>query len=364
MTEPLNSGNCNLSENTSSVVVHQQGHRDVEGLTPQIQVFELIGVLEQILSFSDATDVASATAVNRRWKRAGRRDEIWKAFIRQAWQDKKGVTSDSNMIFWRSLFSREAVRAMKQDDVLCMFRHPLLQTQYKSLEEEISKTPSGNASPEVLQRVVQVHMLDVMSEGSGDGRDDDSTYQRRVFFTDLYFGSYASSVLDAKRSVISQHELCTPFGFEMHFKIEEEDADDVIAETHEELQRYDEAEGILLYRHSTCYFCPDRDFRLVLRPNVAPTYRPNDLRWRWLQAGKEIQVGPYPPLTVSRTKDWGWKLENLHVVMYSNHGSWPPPQRQVDDEENEDDNDSWGSDSDSSGILDYEDDDFLVNFGL
>ena len=136
----------------------------------------------------------------------------------------------------------------------------------------------------------------------------------------------------------------------MHFKILEEDTDDLFLETTEELQRYDEAEGILLYKHSTCYFRPDRDFRIVLRPNVAPTYRPNDLRWRWIENGKQIQVGPYPSLTVTRRKDWGWKLENLHVVMYSQHGddSWPPPQLNLE-EDNLGDNDSWGSsDSDES----------------
>lgn len=228
-------------------------------------------------------------------------------------------------------------------------------------------------------------MLDVMSEGTGvagagvdrrgndnaemDDADTTRSRPRRIFFSDLYFGSYASSVMDSKRSIISQQELCSPFGFEMHFKIEEDDADDVIAETtSEELQRYEDAEGILLYRHSTCHFRPDRDFRLVLRPNVAPTYRPNDLRWRWLQVGSEIQVGPYPSLTVSRTKDWGWKLENLHVVMFSNDGAWPPPERQFEDDgmgHDDDDHDSWSSDdsSDSSGILD-DDDDFLDGIGL
>jgi hypothetical protein len=300
-----------------------------------LQVFDLIGVLEQILSFLTTTDVVNATLVNSRWKLAGRNDDIWKTFIQRTWRGKKGVTSSTNMIFWRSLFTQDTIRAMKTDDVLCMFRHPLLQTQYETLQDEVAKMESGEASREFLHRFVLVHMLDVLSVDGGNGSRNnnnnsinnvvgDDSVQRPIFFSDLYFGSYASSVLDSRRSILSQQELCTRFGFEMHFKIEEEDADDAIVETSEEFERYDAADGIRLYRYSTCFFQPDGDFRLILRPNVAPTYRPTDLQWRWLEVGKRVQVGPYPSLTVSRTRDWGWKLENLHVVMYSNHGSWPP----------------------------------------
>ena len=78
--------------------------------------------------------------------------------------------------------------------------------------------------------------------------------------------------------------------------------------------------GILLYHHSICYFKEtNRDFKLVLKENVnfavGHTYHPTDLKWRWLDVGKRIQVGPYPPLNIVRRKDWGWNLENQHVVL-------------------------------------------------
>jgi hypothetical protein len=347
-----------------------------DDLTSQAQqVFDLMGVLEQVLSFLDTTDVVIATLVNHRWKRAGRHDDIWKTIIRQSWRDKKGMNIDTNMIFWRSLFTRDTVRAMETENVLCMFRHPLLQTQYETLQDHVSKIDSGQGSPEFFHRFVQLHMINVMFDGGGGGNGSNSSYhnrtnsangdvdiQRRIFFSDLYFGSYASSILDSKRNILSQKELCTPFGFEMHFKVEREDAGDVVMTTNEELERYDDAEGILLYRYSTCHFRSDRDFRLVLRPNIAPMYRPTDLRWRWLEVGRRIQVGPYPSLTVSRTKDWGWKLENLHVVMYSNHGSWPPPQSPFSDDDDGDSDDSWSCDTsdDSSALFDGEDTIFNV----
>ncbi|KAG7340134.1 hypothetical protein IV203_006538 [Nitzschia inconspicua] len=370
------------------------GHRVAadEPLSPQSQVFALIGILEhKILAYLETIDVLSATAVNRRWKQAGQNDDIWKRIIHRYWKNKKGVSSETNMIFWRSLFGRQAVQTMKQEHILCMFCHPLVQTKYNTLKDEISKSTLGEASPEFLQRFVQVHMLDVISqegtaavagtrENNNNNNDDDDGNNNqsgapRIFFSDLYFGSYASSVMDSKRSIITQQELCTPFGFEMYFKIEEEDADDdVIAETSDRLQRYDDDRSILLYKYSTCYFRHDRDFRLVLRPNAVPAYRPVDLRWRWLRMGSQIQVGPYPPLFVSRTEDWGWKLENMHVVMYSIDGTCCPSLDQhhhpafQDDDNNEvddvrrphDDHDvAWNSDasSDSSGILHDDDDD-------
>ncbi|KAG7364016.1 hypothetical protein IV203_037218 [Nitzschia inconspicua] len=144
-----------------------------------------------------------------------------------------------------------------------MFCHQIVQTKYNILKDEISKSTSGEASPEFLLSFVQVHMLDVISqegtaavagtrENNDSSNDDDGNNQSgppRMFFSDLYFGSYASSVMDSKRSVITQQELCTPFGFEMYFKIEEDDIDDdVIAETSDQLQRHDDDLSSFLYR--------------------------------------------------------------------------------------------------------------------
>jgi len=148
---------------------------------------------------------------------------------------------------------------------------------------------------------LQVHMLDTMSEVSDWHR----------FFSDIYFGSYVSSILDAKREWIAPLELCTKYGFEMYFKV---NADEVDEEDREGLEKYDESENILLYYHSQCFFEESRDFRIVLN-HAFHSYHPTDLKWGWLEVGRRLQVGPYPPLTISRRRDWGWKLENTHVVL-------------------------------------------------
>ncbi|KAG7364017.1 F-box domain containing protein [Nitzschia inconspicua] len=67
------------------------GHRVAadEPLSPQSQVFALIGILEHnILAYLETVDVLSATAVNRRWKQAGRNDDIWKRIIYRYWKNK------------------------------------------------------------------------------------------------------------------------------------------------------------------------------------------------------------------------------------------------------------------------------------
>ena len=150
-------------------------------------------------------------------------------------------------------------------------------------------------------------MLDVLSE-SPDGPDS-----RHRFFSDIYFGSYACSVFDSKREAITLKELCSKSGYEMYFKIAQDEVDD---DDRSYLTPYDDAEGILLYHHSTVYFeeSESRDFSIVLKQYVH-SYHPTDLKWRWLEVGKRVQVGPYPPLTITRRKDWGWRLENLHVVL-------------------------------------------------
>ncbi len=206
---------------------------------------------------------------------------------------RQGRLSAEHPLFRRSLFSKEAVERITDSQIRAIFNVPLLTEKKALIEKCIEKSE--------LQRFLQVHMLDVMSDGSEWHR----------FFPDIFFGSYACSVLDSRRETITQSELCTPHGFDMYFKIAQDEVDDADRSF---LTIYNEAEGVLLYHHSTCSFDESRDFQIVLKQYVH-SYHPTDLKWRWLDVGKRIQVGPYPPLTITRRKDWGWKLENLHVVL-------------------------------------------------
>jgi hypothetical protein len=293
-------------------------------MTPTSVVFDSFGILEYILCYSEAVDLLAATQVNRRWKEAGRTDSLWEGATERLWRHKIGApfqqpqaqqgrngsraagsspsssspSSSPPLLFWRSLFTKDAVRRMTAAQIRTIFQHPLL-SEKRDLLDKKHITEKAD-----LQRFLQVHMLDVMSDGP----------EWHHFFSDICFGSYTCSVMDSKRDSITPLELCTPSGFDMYFKIATDDVDDADRSF---LTTYDEEGGngnILLYHHSTCFFEESREFSIVLKQYVQ-SYHPTDLRWRWLDVGKRLQVGPYPPLAVSRRKDWGWKLENLHVVL-------------------------------------------------
>jgi len=52
------------------------------------------------------------------------------------------------------------------------------------------------------------------------------------------------------------------------------------------------------------------------RSNYTMEMNGDVMRWRFTPE-KHIQVEQYPPLTMSRTSDWGWRMENAFVVFLS-----------------------------------------------
>ena len=265
-------------------------------------VFHSFGVLEHILTYSDVNTVLSATAVNRRWKEAGRRDEIWHYFVRKLWEGKKGAYHvglnhpHKEPLFWRSLFTKDTVSRMSELQIRSIFDHPLL------VEKKAKIRDCHNIIE--LRRFLQVHMLDIMSDDEHMAHS-----QQHLFFSDLYFGSYAYSMIDSTREQMTQAELCVKHGYNMFFKILEEDVEQA---DRQHLLAY--KDGILLYPYSTAFFEDSRAFRIDV-DQIPQSYHPANLKWTWVEVGRQVQVGPYPPLTVSRRDDWGWQLENLHVVL-------------------------------------------------
>ncbi|KAL3935480.1 MAG: hypothetical protein SGBAC_009008 [Bacillariaceae sp.] len=303
-------------------------------------VFDSFGILETILSYVEARDLLQATMVNRRWKMAGRADSLWKFHIEELWNGKVGfahlreqaqkdcamdgsgkeddTTTTKPLIFWRSLFTAECVQKMTRSHIISVFDHPLLNYQLPQLQQVANDDTQ-------LKNFYKMHMLDIMSGSS----------QLCCFHSDVYFGSYASSLQDAQRDVITNLELCNPLGFDMYFKIARDDVDEV---DQLEFTAYEESEEILLYEYGAGLFHNSYDFRMTLRQDVLshhPTGMipqqnrallhisnslliprvPSELAWQWLDNGRKLQVASYPPLTVSRTKRWGWKLENIHAIL-------------------------------------------------
>mmetsp|Transcript_4722 Transcript_4722/g.7010 ORF Transcript_4722/g.7010 Transcript_4722/m.7010 type:complete len:290 (+) Transcript_4722:14-883(+) len=275
--------------------------------TSTAKVFEAAGLLEEILAFSDVPDLLVATAVSKRWKEAGRADFLWEKASLTLYKDKIAAPQqrrDTNgelvlPFFWRSLFHKDAIQRMTMNQVKTMFQHPILQIHYQSTLEKLE----GRDVTE-FQRFVQVYMLDVVS--------DTQQHRKHIFYRDLWFGSYSCSVVDAARHHMKTSEVVSNCGFEAYFKIAEDEVMD--QEDLEELEVYPDEPGIRLYQHSTCFFKEDHDF--IMEMKDAELFS-GDMKWRWVEEGKVIQVGPYPSLNVSRMDDWGWKLENVHVVFFA-----------------------------------------------
>ena len=119
-----------------------------------------------------------------------------------------------------------------------------------------------------------------------------------IYFNDLWFGSYACSVKDSRRSYITPAELCHPRGFDMYITMGT-DIEDI---------RMSGA-------YSTCHFLPSKTVSMRLRDLNAP--RPSDQAWTLSDAGDRVKVGTNHPLSVSRRGNWGWELDFMQVVMKS-----------------------------------------------
>lgn len=77
---------------------------------------------------------------------------------------------------------------------------------------------------------------------------------------------------------------------------------------------YGDDEETLLYHHSICYFLESYGFCMELKDHTM--HHLTDLTWtRTGENAENVRVGPYPELTVRRHQDWGWTLENAHVVL-------------------------------------------------
>jgi len=319
--------------------------------TANDDVFHAFGVLEHIFSYSTAKELAMASEVNKRWKIASRNDLLWLPHSQRLWNSK--VAMQDVTMFWRTLLTKDAIHRLGRKEIHQILQHPLVKAQLsssgigggnhdgsiehgrscntKTQETSVITTSNGSINSrnsnsnnnnsnskamtdtanatkpqpaiDELRHQFRVHMLDVVANGP----------KWNCFFDDIRFGSYACSVMDSRRDCISLTELCTPHGFAMYFKISADDVED--DDDRSLLLAYEESDEYLLYHHSTCYFHKTtHQFSLILNHH-AQSYQPTQLLWRWVDDGKRVQVGPYPPLRVTRRADWGWKLENTNVVL-------------------------------------------------
>lgn len=261
-------------------------------------VFESFGLLEHILSYSTVPELLTAAFVNERWKEAARSDVIWKPHCRLLWKGKwcmSHVDEDENSelpLFWRSFLSTEEIEELTLDQLRAFYRHPLLELD--------ASDPS--LPPQMEQNMIRGALHFYMTSIQNHGLHE------------RWFASYSLSVFDStRRTALLDSELCSPRGYDTYFKIDPNDVTD--EDFLENLVPYNDDEELLLYPHSICYFHEDsRAFTMELRE--ADLRHTPDLKWTRPDE-HSVRVGPYPPLVATRQADWGWKLENLHVVLYA-----------------------------------------------
>lgn len=367
-TDPSRKNWIHLCPNSMTGTVNKECSDHENRINLIEKVCDIEGILEQILRYNhnDPLDLLSASLVSRRWLEASRNDHLWKCTCEYVWGDKVGMPlvrrarGGSIGLFWRSLWKEEVIRSttsVSREFSLsrrsgisstCSYEGIQSKMTVRDIKGLFGERPLGrkivrDAFGACVEKCdMQKAVLDLMPDSLGGeecGMDPSHTLKRARGdgFNYLWFGSFASSIIDSKRTVMTMDELLSRKGFLMHFKVYRHDGSE---DDHGRRHRYGrrrrcgedsegEEEDVSLHFHCICYFDEAYEgdeedgsepymgnFRLD-DSNSRDLEHPQNLTWHWLLKGKTLQVGQYPPLVVRRLNDWGWRIENHHVVLYS-----------------------------------------------
>jgi len=261
------------------------------------KVADSYGLLEHILSYSHAIDLLSASLSNTRWKQAARDDTIWKNAAIHVWKDKVGMPlvrrGNSIAVFWRTFVKRHVLEKMSVKDIKGLFA-----------ERPLGRRAVRDAFSACLEKSdMQTAAMQLMPMELGGDNYGMADKVLEEGFDDLWFGCFASSVIDSRRATMTRDELLSRKGFLMHWKVYQ-DNDALGLE-----------EDVMLHFHGIVYF--DEDDSVFRMDDPEEMHHPRGLTWQWVVEGKAVQVDQYPPLVVHRLENWGWRLENQHVILYS-----------------------------------------------
>lgn len=114
--------------------------------------------------------------------------------------------------------------------------------------------------------------------------------------------AYARSIQDCQRTTITATELCS---FAWTFKFKHQALDQHHSGSGNEMIRYFQQDGSYVIGENDC-------------PYQHPRYRWQFLTHKGGRPGVCVQINRFPCLAVSRTPDWGWRMENPWVLFTSN----------------------------------------------
>jgi len=221
---------------------------------------------ERVLAMLNGQELARAALVSRTWRAAARAEEPWRTNCAALWRGKARMpfsfTGAPERPFHLIRLTPAAIQALSVKDLRI-----LLRARREDYTKYIEKAELRRAFIET-------------SPGSVQGLD--------MEMENKWIASYAYSLRDARRTDISTEELV-------------------------------ESTWIMFFRQSghrsEFKFLADHSVKSAIAQGL------NDSA-RWHFAGyspRVVQVDSYPPLSVSRRADWGWCLQNEHVVMLSEH---------------------------------------------
>ena len=261
-------------------------------------------LLHHILTFVSFSDLLSMALTSNYCSIISRSDSLWKAQCIHLWKDKAGMPllrkEKSIAPFWRTYVTSRAVKKMSVKDIKGMFaERPLGRRQVRDLFV-------SSLEKEDMQEAVLILMPKSGELGSPtlSGRSEGMMHRRLWIPIDhLWFGSFLSSVVDSRRSVMLLDELLSRKGFMMYIKV-----------MHQDYDTMDQNAEMSLHYHCKCFFDEDES-GCSIRMEESDELHPQNLKWRWIVPGQTVLIGMYPPLVVQRLDNWGWQLENHHVVL-------------------------------------------------
>jgi hypothetical protein len=247
---------------------------------PVEKVLYTHGLLHHILTFASCSDVLCASLVNRYLLKVSRSDALWKELCILLWKDKLGMPllrkNRTIAPFWRTFVKPHVVESMSIRDIKMMFaERPMMGRRVRSLlMNSLEKSDMQAAVLELMPKEGELG-------GDKYGMEDDERGNVMVGFHHLWFGCYASSVVDSRRSFMALEELLSRRGFLMHFKV-----------IHEDMNVIGSDVEISLHFHCKCFFDEeDNGFAFRMEDSEDPElHHPQGLSWKWVVEGKAVQI--------------------------------------------------------------------------
>ena len=225
-------------------------------------------LLQQVLALLGPRSLLRLARVNSAFERMANDDFLWAPLTARLWANKhilKGLVlkNTPTQPYTRIHCTKEAYMSLKA-------------AKLKRLLRLRAVSCAG---------VWEKHEFAELGVGSSSARLSEHTPVLLRPFATIWKASFYVSLSDGRRGFARHEEICS-HKWEMHFKRGNANTPPWISSFH-----------------------PDGTL------SSEPHNPGGQFQWTLEMIGGEqyVRVGPYPPLLVQRTPNWGWQMENIHV---------------------------------------------------